>query len=188
MDARKVSRGMLPRWWLAPNYEPLARDAEGLAWELRGQGVKCMAEGDLVDAGGELERGRGEASDAREWADLLTERFEELANVDSAFGHVRNAMDLAVVAALLAKERLWELAECELPRLTSEYELERYDAPRSVATSATFFKKGRQWVITASGGVQIYPWQVADRVAESASLADVREKATSARATTWWWQ
>jgi NADH-quinone oxidoreductase subunit D len=33
-------QNMMPRWWLAPNYEPIRRDAEGLAWELRGSGVK----------------------------------------------------------------------------------------------------------------------------------------------------
>ena len=188
LNARKVSKSLLPRWWLAPNYEPLARDAEGLAWEIRGQGVKCMAEEDLLSSDGSLERGRGDASDAREWAQSFTERFEQLTSIDSAFGHVRNAMDLAVVAALLAKESLWDVAQCDLPRLTSEYDLERYDTPKSVATSATFFKKGRQWVITASGGVQIYPWQIADRVDEAESLRDVREMAAAKRQTAWWWQ
>ena len=32
----RACSNMLPRWWLAPDYEPILRDADGLAWELRG--------------------------------------------------------------------------------------------------------------------------------------------------------
>ncbi|HEY4309267.1 MAG TPA: DUF1598 domain-containing protein, partial [Pirellulales bacterium] len=38
----------MPRWWLATNYEPLLTDADGLAWELRGPGVKAMTEEDFL--------------------------------------------------------------------------------------------------------------------------------------------
>ena len=43
---------MMPRWWLAPKYEPLRRDNDGLAWELRGQGVRCLTEQDFLDSDG----------------------------------------------------------------------------------------------------------------------------------------
>ena len=33
-----------PRWWLACNYKSVATDGQGLAWEIRGQGVKAMTE------------------------------------------------------------------------------------------------------------------------------------------------
>ena len=41
-----------PRWWMACNYEPVAKSEDGLAWELRGQGVKCMTENDIIAADG----------------------------------------------------------------------------------------------------------------------------------------
>ena len=44
---------VMPRWWLAPQYEPLLTDADGMSWELRGPGVKAMAEEDLFDAAGQ---------------------------------------------------------------------------------------------------------------------------------------
>jgi hypothetical protein len=188
INPRSVKQNLLPRWWLAANYEPLARDAEGLAWEIRGKGVKCMAEEDLVDASGKLQRGKGKASDARKWADMFTEQFDEIANHDSAFGHLRNAMDLSVAVALMAKEGLWGVADCETPWLASKYKLEEYDTPRQVATKASFLKRGNQWVITASGGVQFYPWQIADKVVESAELAPLRERATASETDVWWWQ
>ncbi len=188
INPRSVKRNLLPRWWLAADYEPLARDAEGLAWEIRGQGVKCLAEEDFVSASGKIEQGKGRATEARKWADLLTERFDELADHDSSFAHLRNAMDLSVAVALMAKEGLWGVAGCETPWLSAEYQLEKYDTPRQVATKASFLKKGNKWIITASGGVQFYPWQVADRVEESADLAPLREQAAATQTDAWWWQ
>ncbi len=35
IPANSRSTNIFPRWWLEPSYEPLLRDAEGLAWELR---------------------------------------------------------------------------------------------------------------------------------------------------------
>ena len=189
VNTRRISGNLLPRWWLTANYKPLARDKEGLAWQIRGQGVKCMAEQDLVDASGNLKRNQGAANDARQWADQMTEAFEDLANHDSAFGHLRNALDLSVVAALLTKEDLWSVAKVATPELTEGHELERYAAPQSVATRATMLKKGNKWVITASGGVQFFPWQVADRSEESIETSQVRSQALETMSpTAWWWQ
>ena len=57
LDLMKSTRGLstdvMPRWWLACNYEPLARSDDGLAWELRGQGVKVLTEDDFVSDQGE---------------------------------------------------------------------------------------------------------------------------------------
>jgi len=69
-----------------------------------------------------------------------------------------------------------------------EIEPEAYDIPRYVPTQATFLKRGSNWVITASGGVQVFPWQVADRSEELPSLARVRQRAADDEGATWWWQ
>lgn len=193
VNARSVKKNLLPRWWLAADYEPLARDAEGLAWEIRGQGVKCQAEEDFVNSSGEITRSAGrQETDAARWAAMMTERFEELADHDSAFGQVRNAFDLAVVAALLTKEDLWSVASLEAPQLNGQLELEQYSTPKTVATQATFLKKGRNWVITASGGVQVYPWLIADRNEQAEGLGQLREaqsrETQSHDGGQWWWQ
>lgn len=188
VGAAGASKNILPRWWLAANYEPLARDQQGLAWEIRGQGVKCLAEEDFVDAEGNIKRGKGKATGASRWADQFTNQFDELAGHDSAFGHLRNALDLSVAAALMSKEGLWDVAQIDTPQLAGAYELEVYDAPKSIATKATFLKKGRKWVITASGGVQIYPWQIADKTVEAETLAPLREQASVIADDNWWWQ
>jgi hypothetical protein len=48
-------------------------------------------------------------------------------------------------------------------------------------------KAGRTWVITVSGGVQIFPWQVADRIEVASDLASARGTQEHAP-TNWYWQ
>src|SRR5207244_7852927 len=43
-----------PRWWMACDYEPLGRSEDGLAFELRGRGVKWLAQDGEVDAEGKI--------------------------------------------------------------------------------------------------------------------------------------
>jgi hypothetical protein len=178
MDMLATSRGSqsaTPRWWLAPKYEPLARDADGLAWQIRGQGVQCMTEEDHFNAEGKKVSSSKGSAIATKWADILTERFTELADHDSSFGQLRNAMDLAVVAALLDKEGLLAKANLELPKLTHEVALSEYNAPQQVASKANFVKRRRDFVISTSGGVQIVPWALTEQVEEIASVGEVRK-------------
>jgi hypothetical protein len=183
---RGALHNMMPRWWLAPMYEPLRRDAEGLAWELRGQGVRCLTEQGYLE-GGQLERTGKSDPTAQKWADTFTEKFDELAREDSTFGQLRNVMDLAVVAALLMKEGLLEHSGLELPNLMGGQPLDEYAAPRMVPSQASFVKAGRTWIVSVSGGVQIFPWQVADRTEVTANLAKSRSGRPTGE-TGWYWQ
>ncbi|MEX2317373.1 MAG: DUF1598 domain-containing protein [Pirellulales bacterium] len=184
---RAASNNMMPRWWLAPNYDPIRRDDGGLAWELRGQGVKCMHEEQFLAAGSVQRTGKTDPT-AQKWADTFTAKFEELAHEDSAFGELRNVMDLAVVAALVAKERLLERSGLEIPRLQRDVPVEEYIAPRAVPSQASFVRAGRTSFISVSGGVQIFPWQVADLTEVSKDLATARPAHSGDASTAWYWQ
>jgi hypothetical protein len=180
---------MLPRWWLEPHYEPLLRDPEGLAWELRGARVVAMTEEDFVDATGAKQQ-TGKASPAAErWAQQMTARFDELAVAAPIFGQLRNCMEFAIVAALIVKENLAEKAGFSMTLLSGAEELkaEEFFAPREVDTQASLMKKGRNWVITASGGVTVNSWAVVNRVESDMAPATVRAKSAPAHATYWWW-
>jgi len=180
---------MTPRWWLQPDYQPLLRDDEGLAWELRGASVRCMTETDFLDASGVARpTGRSDAASQR-WADLMTSHYEELAVVDPVFGQLRNCMDLAVVAALVAKERLTDKAGESFPLLTGtsgRLGTVKLDAPKQVAPGASLARKGKRTMV-AAGGVQINPWSAVDKIESTAALAQVRGKASNAAPGTWWW-
>jgi uncharacterized protein DUF1598 len=171
---------MMPRWWMACNYEPVAKSKDGLAWEIRGQGIKVMTEDELVNADGSV-KGTGKANPvAQAWADQMTAKFDELAVKEPIFGELRNLFDMSVVAALIAKEDLLTKANCPLPTMAdseSGLGVTSWVAPRFVDTQCGATKKGRNYIITASGGVEITSWQVADKTVESAEVEVVRSKA-----------
>lgn len=180
---------MLPRWWLEPSYEPILRDSAGLAWQLRGAAVKAMTEEDFLTAAGNREHTGRPNPMAQKWADLMTEHYPELAVADPVFGQLRNCMELAIVAALVVKERLPEKAGYSMTVLLDPSELEtaEFVAPKAVDSKASLLKKGRNWVISASGGVMVNSWSIADRVEQSNEPADARKQAAPADRTRWWW-
>lgn len=181
-------RNMLPRWWLAPDYQPLLRDADGLAWELRGAAVKAMTENDFLDAAGiRHQTGRADPVSQR-WADNMTRRYEDLALADPVFGQLRNCIDLAIVGALIVKEDLAAKAGASLPALLDSGALgtARLAAPKHVDSKAGLVHKGRKWMI-ACGGVQINPWTLIDGAEQSDSLRSTRSESAAADQTAWCW-
>jgi hypothetical protein len=185
--SRKKASNLTPRWWLATNYEPLARDAKGLAWQLRGQGVQCLTEEDHFNAEGQREKSVKAGKLAQQWAQTMTERYSALAEHDSTFGQLRNVMDLAVVAALIDMEQLLVRANLELPQMMAGYAPVEYNAPRSVPTKASFIKQRGNWVVSASGGVQLMPWHVADRSEEAVQVGELHQKLATDSGQ-WYWQ
>ncbi len=178
-----------PRWWLSPNYEALHRDQEGLAWELRGAGVKCETADDTFDTAGQRTATAKASPLAQKWADNMTAKYEELSVKEPVFAELRNCIDLAVVSALILKENLSERAGCKLTAIVDEKQLPvgEYAVPKQVDSAATAVKKGRNWVIQASGGVMIQPWEIVQTAQTSDKVAPVRSKAVAQRKTQWWW-
>jgi len=189
LDMAAPGGNMTPRWWLSPNYEALYRDGEGLAWELRGVGVKCLTAEDTFDTAGQRTSTGKARPMAQKWADNMTSKYEELAAREPIFAELRNCIDLAVVSALILKENLTARASCELPTLLGErrFAVGAYNVPKQVDSKATAVKKGRNWVITASGGVMIQPWEMIQTSQASDQVASVRTRATSSRKNVWWW-
>jgi len=180
---------MMPRWWLQPDYQPLLRDDAGLSWEIRGAAVRCMTENDFFDATGVARpSGRSDPVTQR-WADLMTSRYEDLAQADPIFAQLQGCMDLAVVSALVVKQHLTTKAGDDFPLLTGAPEVlptAKLDAPKLVATNASLAKKGKKTMI-AAGGVQMNPWTMVDKTETSAKFSDVRSKASATGHTRWWW-
>ena len=188
--ARKV-QNMMPRWWLATNYQPLAKSDDGTAWEIRGQGVKCMTEEDYINTTGAATASGKSSPLAQKWADMMTAKYDELSQHDTVFRQLRNCMDLAVVGALVEKEHLADRADCRLDLIMDAKRLPLYvhQIPREVASKASFIKKGHNYVISVSGGVQLQPWSLIQDVKTDAAPSTARGKALGASTTakSWWW-
>jgi hypothetical protein len=178
----------LPRFWLEAGYDPIARDADELAWRISGRRMECLTESDALAQGG-VERGKGaEDPIARKWCAAMTAHYDELADHQPIFAELLNCVDLAVVAALVEGRQLADRAGLDLQPLLAA-PLPEYDVPRTVPTVATGMKRGSSWVLTASGGVQFQPWEFVDRTVAAADETAVRTTALAAKpAGSWWWQ
>ncbi len=179
---------MLQRWWLEPKYESVLRSADGLAWEFDGAGVKCMTEEDFAAASGREQTGKSNAI-AQKWADNMTAHYDELAVADPVFGELRNCMQLALVGALVAHERLADKAGCSFPALMEESTLKTLElaAPTQVDSRVSMVKQSGKWIISASGGVNIRPGEIVSKARQSSAPAEARSKAVNAGGTTWYW-
>ena len=192
LKSRKQLPGSaIPRWWLACNYEPLARSDDRLAWEIRGQGVKAMTEDEIVAADGTVQGTGREDPTAKQWADLLTQHYTPLSAKDPTLAQLRNLMDLCVVAAVIQREDLVGLAGGNgfplLARPDSTFAVAQLPAPKTLEPQCSFVRIGRNYVITASGGVLIESWQVASNHEVSPQLKAVHAEGSPRTEQTWWW-
>jgi hypothetical protein len=181
------AQNMMPRWWLATNYEGVLAAPDGLAFEIRGAGVKCLVEEEFLDAQGQR-HGSGKASpQAKAWAAAMTNKFGELSAKEAVFGQLRNCMDLAVVAALITKEHLLEKTGCALPLMNSPADLPtvEFNAPKQVASQASLIRKSSGYIFSVSGGVQFDSWGVVMKTEPSDKVAALAAKLGAPKS--WWW-
>jgi hypothetical protein len=180
---------MTPRWWMACDYEPLARSEDGLAWELRGPGVKVETEDTQFNQDGSRDTNTGRKTPlAQKWAETMSANYDELSAKEPIFAQLRNLMDLSVVAAIIERNGLVEKADCDLGMLTSDASdltLAAWNPPKTVATSCSFTKRGREYLVTASGGVQIESWRVAEASQVNPRLGGVHQNAKMT-GDSWW--
>jgi hypothetical protein len=173
----------LPRFWLEAEYDPIARDADELAWRISGRRMKCLTETDMLAKGG-MQRGQGAADKvAEQWCAAMTKHYDAVAEKQPVFAELVNCVDLAVVAALLHGRQLAARAGLDLEPLVDPdaLPLPRYEVPASVPTVASGLKKGTNWVLSASGGVQFQPWAFTAEPVEDAAVAPARTAALAAR-------
>jgi hypothetical protein len=147
-----------PRWWLACNYKSVATDGQGLAWEIRGQGVKAMTETEVHKGNNGPVKAQQQDPAAQRWADMMTDRYDNLSKTDPVFGELRNIMDMCVAAAIIRSNSLLDQADLKLPHLlgtTKTISPRSWFTPKHVSTETSFIKTSRGLVVTASGGVDI---------------------------------
>jgi len=192
IKGRSVRADVNPRWWLACDYEPLARSEDGLSWEIRGGGVKAMTENEIVQADGSVKQTGTVDPLAQKWADLLTERYDALSAQDPVFGELRNIMDMCVVAALIRQQDMLQRADLDLSTLLdgdeSSLELDVWHTPKQVAPQCSFLRTRSGWVITASGGVDVDSWNIAHKNVVDPAVKNARAKgAHPAEVNSFWW-
>ncbi len=184
-------RTMSPRFWMECAYQPLAKSEDGLVWNLRGTGVKTLTEESFVTRkAGKQDKAAKANKFASQWADMMTERFEELASAEPIFWELRNLMDMSVVAALIVKEDLLAKASLDLAVINgtdNQVSTPTWNVPKTVPAQCSYVRTSRSWIVTASGGIQVDSWSV---VAQSETVNELRKSgdaALSRTANRWWW-
>jgi hypothetical protein len=180
-----------PRWWMACDYDALAKSEDGLAWKLTGQGVKTLTEQDIIGRDGSAQGSGMSDKMAELWANKMTESYVELAKEMPVFAELRNIMDMTVVATLIVQERLGEQAGLDLSVLADNHdalELASYTIPKAVEPQCSFIRGRNGWVVTASGGVDINGFEVVANQVVAPSVESARSTALAANTDDrWWW-
>ena len=179
---------MAPRFWMECNYQPLAKSENGHVWQLRGQGVKTLCEETVVSRDGKQKVKPNRF--ATKWSDLMTKHFDELAAADATFGELRNVMDLSVVGALMKQQQMTQAVSLDIPGilgLTEVATTPAWTVPKTVPTQCSFARLSRSWLVTASGGVTVDSWAVADKSEVDAKVGEVAQVALKRSTDRWWW-
>jgi hypothetical protein len=178
-----------PRWWMEPKYDPLLRDKDGLAWQLSGASVQTLTAEEYDNASGQRQTINKVNPLAKKWAENMTNQFAALALAEPVFGELRNCMELAVVGALIVKERLPDKAGYSLPVLMSSQDLQpaEFNAPKQVPAQVSMLPKGQKYIVSVSGGVAINSWNIADNTQQTDAVASIRAKAAPSDEAKWWW-
>ena len=188
-DAR--FKNAAPRFWMECNYEPLAKNADGTVFQIRGSGVKALTEDQYFDKDGNREAKGKTNKFAKAWADAMTERFDELAVAEPVFRELRNIMDMSVAAAIIEQNRLAAMANLELPNIAGTAEqfvsIPAWNVPTTIPAECSFVHLSRSWLVTASGGVQVDSWAVASDSEVVDTVGKVAEVAMTRTAERWWW-
>jgi hypothetical protein len=180
---------MMQRWWLEPKYDAVLRSADSLAWEFDGAAVKCMTEEDYAQVNGQRDHAGKPNPVAQKWADNMTAHYDELAVAEPVFGELRNCMQLALVGAIVAHDQMADRAGCHLPALMQEstFKTVAMPAPTQVDSKVSMIKKSSNWIISASGGVNIQPGTIASHARQSSAPGEARLKAKAADKSPWYW-
>ena len=187
--AVRPGRFLAPRWWMAMNYQPPQRDEPGLSWRLTGPGVRVLSEHGFLEQRGRLVNTGRPLAQTQRWADRFTAQYEPLSRQHPVLGQLRGCFDVALLAALIDQEDLWERAGGGFGstlRTPDATQLEKYPVARSVASVASVSPSRRGWIVAVSGGVQLDTWNVLEATEIDPKLTSLRLEAAG-ESTSWWW-
>ncbi|HHM12163.1 MAG TPA: DUF1598 domain-containing protein, partial [Planctomycetaceae bacterium] len=178
-----------PRWWLAPDFDPVARSDDGLAFAITRAGVRVMTEDEFLAEDGRFRQTGRKSRAAQAFADAVTKRYDELAEALPIFGELRNLMVLSTVAAIIERQELLEKSGASLPLLLGDdnrLPTSKWNAPTTVPPECSIVRVRGGLLVTASGGVEIDSWELAKATATDRGLSELRETYRIRGGTTWW--
>jgi hypothetical protein len=186
----------MQRWWFVPYYNKFVKSEDGLGYRLSGQRAQVLSQEEAVDVGGQRSNAGITRISTQKWAKHFTEKFPELAGKSPVFAELQNLIDLAVIAALIKKERLAEMVEWEHGAFFDGQQgaSARNNVPRQVPSLTNYRNKGSMVIGLVGGGVTIDPMETARYIEFSpdteGDVQRVRDAVRGHEPTEkhpWWW-
>jgi len=189
-----VARNALQRWYFVPDYQRIKVADDGLAAEFVGTGVKLVGEDEVVSEHGGRQAVARQSGASQKFTRSFTEKYNQLAERAPVYAQLRNCIDMLVAAAFMQQHDLYGQAGIDLGALGDEsaYSVEKYNAPKQVATAVNSMWKGRRLMTPVGGGVEIRAGKAVDSantIADDGAVAKAKGAIdiSALPADRWWW-
>jgi len=185
---------MMRRWWFAPTYESIERNAEATAWHLSGPRLQLFAQEELMDADGHLKDANSVQGSSEKFAKSFNDRFDALVHRIPAFADLQNIFDILVTAALIrdSQERGTLQWRSDVLVDAAKFPTTSYTVPRETSPMLNVRSSGASLVIGAfTGGVSFRPGQMLRVIRETTDEGLAGKMPFPVRPTAlapnWWW-
>jgi hypothetical protein len=146
------------RWYFVPDYESVILTEDRTGMQLVGDGVKLVAENEIVNEAGErtvqagtLDRG------SKAYTESFTREYPQIAKESLVFAQLRNWIDMLICAAHIQREDYYTKSGWSMEFFGNEekYPLEKFVAPKTVEPVVGQRLVNRQWLTPVGGGIVI---------------------------------
>ncbi len=178
----------LQRWWFVPDYETLGTNESRTVFEIKGKRAQLMAQEEIAGPNGQRNDAAFTRKTTEKFALLFTEKFDELANANTAFAKLQGLYDLSLVAAIVRSERPFGNDSPNISTLLNDERLplESYPVPKFVKSSSTYRKSSRGMLLGLIGGVTIRMNHVINNTEVQPRLYEDRFQ-PGEKTDNWWW-
>lgn len=184
---------MMRRWWFAPRYETLERNAEGTEWQFGGPRLQLFGQEDLMDGNGNLSQADFTQASSEKFAKQFNARIEDLVLRVPAFADLQNIFDVLIAVAIAQDAQARGLAEWKPTVLLDSDRLPTtsYSAATETQPVLNARMAGGSMVIGAfTGGVRFHPQRMLKQFTERTEpLPETRRLSAppGGLANAWWW-
>jgi hypothetical protein len=184
---------MMRRWWFAPRYETLERNAAGTEWHLTGPRLQLFGQEDLMDGNGNLSQADFTQPSSEKFARQFNGRIEDLAHRVPAFADLQNIFDILIAAAIAHDAQAKGLVEWRPTVLLDGDQLPAMSYSVATETQPVLNARmaGASLVIGAfTGGVRFHPQRMLKQFTERTEPLEETHKLSAPPGglkNVWWW-
>ncbi|MDR1958577.1 MAG: DUF1598 domain-containing protein [Planctomycetaceae bacterium] len=174
---RSTRESTAPRFWMVGQMNQIKHDESKMVWDMGSVKIITLTAREHIDQSGNRAEAVKTDAAAKRWADMMTKRYNELADVDYSFAELRNCVDLAGVVAVVYSQQLHQKVNCPLPTILNQsLKLPGYNAPKTVATEYSIVQPVRGSIFVGCGGVEVNPMSGILAAKQDNALAEVAER------------